>query len=122
MRSRVEKTKYVVKDFFKNFASVLRSPNMIILPGNIAFYFVLSIIPTLSLISFGASKMNLSISLLYNFLSNSFSQDLAEMVLSVHLNPATITGFIITTVAALFLASNGADAIIVSSNTIYEFK
>ena len=122
MSKKIDKAKGSVKDFFSNFISVLRRPDMIILPGNLAFFFVLAIIPTLALISYGASILNLSTDFLYDFLAKSFSIELADLILGVHLNANMGIGFIITIIVGLYIASNGADSIITVSNTIYGIK
>lgn len=119
MKKRIDKAKWSVKDFFANFLRVLRRPDMVVLPGNLAFFFVLAIIPILAIMSYGASILNLSTDFLYNFLAKSFSTDLADLILGVHLNSMQGLSFILTVVVGLFVASNGADSIITASNTIY---
>ena len=65
MKDKTKKAKVTIKNFFENLIHVLRRPDMIILPGNLSFFFVLAIIPSLSLISYGASILNLSVDYLY---------------------------------------------------------
>lgn len=122
MKSRVNKAKKSIKEFFKNFYKVLRKPNMVILPGNLAFYFVLAIIPALSLVSYGASILNLSTDVIYDFISHSFSAEIADLILGVNLNNVVGFEFIITIIIGLYVSTNGADAIILSSNTIYNIE
>lgn len=119
MSNKVMKAKHTIKDFFKNFLEVLRRPEMIVLPGNLSFFFVLAIIPLFSIISYGASILNLSVDFLYDFLSTSFSTDIADIILGVNLDSFRGLQFIITIVAGFYIASNGADSIITASNTIY---
>ena len=119
MKKRLDKAKVTIKDFFTNFFSVLRRPDMVVLPGNLAFFFVLAIIPTLALISYGASILNLSTAFLYDFMAKSFSKELADLILGVHLDANMGIGFIITIIFGLYIASNGADSIITASNAIY---
>lgn len=119
MKSRMNKAKTSVKDFFKNFIKVLRRPDMVVLPGNLSFFFVLAIIPIFSLISYGASILNLSVDFLYNFIANSFSSEIADIVLGVNLGSNVGFDFFVTLFLGLYIASNGADSIITASNTIY---
>jgi len=56
---KLNKAKITIKEFLNNFIRVLRRSDMILLPGNLSFFFVLAIIPTLGLISYGASILNL---------------------------------------------------------------
>lgn len=119
MKKRLKQAKSTIKDFFKNFYKVLRKPDMVILPGNIAFYFVLAIIPSLSLISYGASILNLSTDVIYDFIAHSFSSEIADLILGVNLSNVVGFDFIVTIIIGLYVASNGADAIILASNRIY---
>lgn len=111
-----------VKDFFHNFFKVLRRPEMVVLPGNLAFYFVLAIIPALGLMSYAASILNLSTDFLYNFIATLFSKDVANLVLGLNMSSNVGLRFFITIFVGLYIASNGADALIIASNTIYGTK
>ena len=122
MKTRVNKAKNSIKEFFDNFYKALRKPEMVVLPGNLSFFFVLAIIPSLALISYGASVLNLSTDFLYDFMAKSFSTDLADLVLGVHFTNESTIHFIITLIAGFYIASNGAHSIINSTNTIYGFK
>lgn len=122
MKNRINKAKGKIKEFLKNFYKVLRKPDMVILPGNIAFYMCLAIIPSLSLLSFGASILNLSTDVIYDFISHSFSSEIADLILGVNLNNIVGMDFIVTIIVGLYVASNGTDAIILASNTIYNVE
>lgn len=122
MKSRLDKTKTTIKEFLENFFRVLRRPDMVVLPGNLSFFFVLAIIPLFSLISFGASVLNLSVDFLYDFIAKSFSVDIANIILGVNLSNNMGIQFFITIFIGLYIASNGADSIITASNTIYGFE
>ncbi len=122
MKKRINNAKLTIKDFFRNIIKVLRRPDMVILPGNLSFFFVLAIIPCVSLISYGASVLNLSADYLYDFIANSFSQDIANLVLGVNLNYEVGIHFFITVAIGFYIASNGADSIITTSNKIYDIE
>ncbi len=119
MKTKVTKAKGVVREFLHNLISVLRRPEMVVLPGNLSFFFVLAIIPLFSLISYGASVLNLSVDFLYNFLAHSFSDDIANLILGVNISNDMGLQFFITVFIGFYIASNGADSIITASNTIY---
>ncbi len=119
MKKRIVNAKTTIKDFFKNFKAVLRRPDMIVLPGNLAFFFILAIIPSFSLISYGASILNLSVDFLYNFLAHSFGSDIANMILGVDFSANVGFHFFVVLILGFYMASNGADSIITASNTIY---
>lgn len=122
MKNRVNKARGTIKEFFKNFYKVLRRNDMVILPGNLAFYFVLAIIPSLTILSYGASVLNLSTDVIYDFIARSFSSEIADMILGVNLSSVVGIEFIITIIIGSYVATNGADAIILASNTIYSIE
>lgn len=119
MKKRIDKAKYTIKDFLDNFIKVLRRPDMVLLPGNLSFFFVLAIIPTLGLISYGASILNLSTDFLYDFIAHSFSSEMADLILGVNLGNNVGIQFFLTVLLGFYIASNSADSIIIASNTIY---
>ena len=96
MKRRINNAKNTIKDFFENFYRVLRRRDMVLLPGTLSFFFVLAIIPTLGLISYGASILNLSTDLLYDFIAGSFSTEMADLILGVSLDNIVGIQFFIT--------------------------
>lgn len=111
------------RKFLSNFFKVLKKPEMAILPGQLAYYFLLALLPTITLLSMGASFLNLSTDVFQNFLSNAFSDSLANMILSVDGNGLinkTSTSIIV--IIGYIVACNGISSIIVTSNTIYGIK
>ncbi len=115
----MKKVKLELKEFFDNFIKVLARPEMAILPGQLAFFFVLAIVPTITLISYEATLLNLSTDVIYEFLTSAFSQDIASLLLdTTGVNPGG-WGFFFVIIVGYFIASNGPASIIVTSNTIY---
>lgn len=119
MASRIKKG---VHRFFDNFMKVVRRPDMILLPGNLAFFFVLAIVPAVSLITYIASILSLNTNALFGFIENNFSAEIANLILGVSFTGMPTFKFIITIIIGLYIASNGADCIITTSNAIYEIK
>ena len=113
------KIKSNIKKFFQNFIRVLKRPEMRILPAHLAFYFVLTIVPTITLISYIASLLNISTDVISNFLTNAFTPEIANMLL----NPTKfgVSGYslIPLILGGYYIASNGQASIIITSNAIY---
>ena len=78
----MNKVKSEVKEFFDNFKKVLFRPEMAILPGQLAYFFVLAIVPTITLISYEAALLNLSTDVIFDFIGSAFSPDIANMLLN----------------------------------------
>lgn len=107
-----------LKTFFKNFKNALFKPEMLVLPGQLAFFFILSLVPTITFIGIGAKLFNLSTDVIYNFISSAFNKSIAG-ILTVNPSHALGMKYIITIILGYYFASNGAASIIVTSNAIY---
>ena len=108
-----------IKKFFSNVWGVIRLPEMRILPGQLAFFFVLSVVPIITLLGYAASLLNLSMDFISEFLTQAFSPAIALMVLP---EPNAVPfgfNFFVSLAIGFFIASNGANSMIVTSNTIY---
>ena len=113
------KIKNNIKEFFQNFMKVIKRPEMRILPAHLAFYFVLTIVPTITLISYIASLLNISTDVISNFLTNAFSQDIANMLLNPTKFGVSGVKLITLILGGYYIASNGQASIIITSNAIY---
>ena len=110
------------KKFLNNFFTVLKRPEMLVLPGQLAFFFILSVVPMLTLISYGVTSFNLSLEVVESFLTKSFGSEIANMLIPEVSNVSISFGFMFTILFGFFIASNGASSIIITSNTIYGIK
>lgn len=108
-----------IKRFFQRIFKVIKRPDMMLLPGQLAFFLVLATIPTMTLITYGASILNLSTDILHNFFVKAFSPEIADLLLSV--SNASNVGIKMTFVLIMgyYVASNGTASVIVTSNQIY---
>ncbi len=111
-----------LKLFSKKFFKVLNRPDMVLLPGQLAFFFVLSVVPIVTLISYAASFLNLPMDFISNFITKAFNSDIAKMIVPIVSGVKVNSRFYITMLVGYYIASNGAASIIVTSNTIYNIK
>lgn len=116
------KVKLKLKEFFDNFVKVMLRPEMAILPGQLAYFFVLAIVPTITLISYEAALLNLSTDVIFDFIGSAFSPDIANMLLNTTDANKGGFGVFMVIVVGYFIASNGPASIIITSNTIYGEK
>lgn len=108
-----------IKDFFRNIYEIMKKPEMLTLPSTLAYYFVLSVVPIISILLLIAGSFNLSISFITDFFEKNFSPELLKMITPIFSGDTLSIGFIVYILVAFFLASNGSDAIIVASNTVF---
>ena len=110
-----EKIKRGASNFFK----IITKPEMEILPGHLAFSFVISIVPTLTILTYIASIFHFDLQFINDFISQAFSQEFADMLLGVNMIVKADWNFFLTLIIAYIIASNGAGSVIASSNMIY---
>ena len=115
MRSRA-------REFVRKAIAIIKRPDMRILPGQLAFFLVLSMIPLLALVGTIGSKLGLSMTSFRNALESTVPDAVintlfpADATTGLHFN---VTVFFI---AAFLLASNGAYSVITTSNRIYQVE
>lgn len=111
-----------IKRGIHNFFKVLKRPEMEILPGHLAFSFVLSLVPTLTILTYIATMLHFDMSFISDFMKNAFSEDFANLLLGTNMAIKADLNFFITLIVGYVIASNGAASIITSSNMIYGIK
>lgn len=105
-----------------NLIKIILSPRMAFLPGNLAFFLMLSIFPLLTLFGAITSIFSINIDSIINIINSQLPSNIANVLidfitgkgLDTHLGIFMIVGFI--------LASNGTHAMILASNELYGFK
>ncbi len=111
-----------VKNIIKVLTDFFSKEELAILPGHLAYYFLISIIPTIMLILHFSLSLSLSSDGIKNFISNNFPSNLFNLI-EPFINDAPINvSSTITILTSLFIASNGARSIIVASNTVFHIK
>ncbi len=114
------KKKFIV--FIRKFWKVINRPEMVLLPGQLAFFLILSVVPIVTLVSYGASFLNLPIDFISNFITKAFNESISQMIVPIVSGVNLSKRFYITLIIGYYIASNGASSIIVTSNTIYGIK
>lgn len=111
-----------IKEYIKNVYTLMRKPEMLTLPSSLSYYFVLSIVPVVSLLLLIASNLNISVNYITTFFERHFSAELVSFITPMITKQAISIGFIIHTLIAFYIVSNGTNAIIVASNMIFHAK
>lgn len=102
--------------------NVLKKNEMKILPGHLAFFLVLSVVPIITLFVYLASFFSISLDSLIELMEKSIPKEVVDILLpfisgkgvDIHIGLSMLTVFIV--------ASNGAHSIIVTSNTLYNIE
>lgn len=110
-----------LKGYIKKLYDIIITPSMSYLPGNLAFYLVLSIFPILTLIGVIASNFSINVGSLIEIIDTALPKNVGEMLSNFIMGKGFDSNVGIFMIIGFFLASNGADAIILSSNNLYGF-
>lgn len=108
-----------IKNFLKDVISETKKPIMSILPGQLAFSFVLSIIPILALLGIVASIFSISIETLSLFVEDTFPYSTSKLLLPLINGRGFDANIFIFLAFSFLLASNGAYSIIIGADTLY---
>lgn len=110
------------KKIINNIIEILKRPDMSILPGQLAYFFILTIIPTLTIVSYITSLFSISLEdiiIYFNLNSNSI---IATIIKSVLEESNINVGIIVLLLFGLLIISNGMNSIIITANNIYGIK
>jgi len=110
------------KLFLKKVVEILMRPEMAVLPGQLAFFIILSFVPIITLFGAVANILGLSMSSISSFINGIFPN--VDLSLSTTtFDPSTMSiSLIIIFVIMFYIASNGANSLIITSNEIYGIK
>ncbi len=108
--------------YFKIIINKVKDPKLRILPGQLAFFTVISLVPLLTLIILIASSLSLPYNEIVGFSFLEIFSANTEEVLLENLEAGLNFNMIMFFVVAFILASNGPHSIILISNEIYNTK
>jgi len=97
-------------------------PEMKILPGQLAFFFFLTLIPLIAIIFSIASNLNISKDFINSLIETQFPDTIVGFVKYLSVSEGAEFNTILFFVSALILASNGTNSMINASNQIYKVK
>lgn len=110
------------RGFFSKFIELMKKPELRILPGQLAFFLVLSLIPLIALIGTIASALSIPVGTIRSVIGNTVPDAVADIIVNVMSAKGLSFNVIAFFVAAFILASNGTNSMIITSNEIYKLK
>lgn len=111
-----------LRSFLQKTIEIIKRPEMRILPGQLAFFFVLSLIPLLALIGIIASMFSVSIVTLTKNLIQALPTDISKFYVNTISGKGFNFNIAVFFISAFILASNGTHSMIIASNEIYKIK
>lgn len=102
--------------------SNIKRPEMAILPGQLAFYFALTIVPLIMIFAMILTLFNLSSADLQEVMMFHLPSNVVSFLTSVSNGSQLDSGNLVVLITVLIFASNGPHSMIVASNLIYRIK
>lgn len=107
------------KRFFTNVIDILKRPDMSILPGQLAFSFFLSLVPTLTILVYFATFLNISMNDIMSYFNFRLDDSIMQLITPYVGNTEASFSLLVLLVVGIYMASNGTNSIIVTANNIY---
>ena len=106
-----------IKKILKRLFVIIRDPAMLFLPGNLAFFLVLSIFPVLTLVGVISSIFSISIDL--SSITSILPKDVVDILIPYTAGKGFDSNVGLFMIIGFIIASNGSDALVIASNTLY---
>lgn len=116
------KNRKYFKDFFSKVFEIIMKPEMMVLPGQLAFSFILSVVPIVSIISAIGSIFGVNVDTVSELLGRIFTSIQFDVIVPSIFEQQFNLKYLIVIIVLFYTASNGANSIIVASNQIYGIK
>lgn len=111
-----------LKRFFRKVSKTIKKPEMRILPGQLAFFLVLSVIPLVALLASLASRFSISVDFLMNMIDENVPHEAATVINQILDGKNINFNMSIFYISAFILASNGPHSMIIASNLLYKIE
>lgn len=118
----LKKNKNYLRNFFKKVWEIILKPEMMILPGQLAFFIILSVVPIVSILSWIGNVFGISVATVTEILTKIFNEVKLELIIPNILNQEFDLRNILIVIIMFYIASGGANSVIVASNQIYGIK
>lgn len=102
--------------------AMIKRPEMRILPGELAFFVVISLIPLAALLGAIASSLSIDVSAFEKLMQGTIPPAVATFLVEIMNNKSPDFNITMFFISAFVLASNGPHSMIVASNEIYKIK
>lgn len=110
-----------IKRLFLKLIKIISRQEMRILPGQIAFFLILSIFPIITILGMFMSMFMISFDAILEFASHILPMQVVN-IFEPYINGQITTNVVLTLLIGFFLASNGPHSIIVAADTLYNIK
>lgn len=118
----MEKQKNKIIETIKKNFDLMTTPLMSILPGQISFFVILSLIPLASIFVMIVSKLSFNFDAIYNIIYHYLPESMSNVIVNVLMQQQVQAIDFFFIIMAFYLASKATHSIIVASTQIYNGK
>lgn len=111
----------IIKRYLSKLFEIINKDEMKFLPGHLAYFFILSIVPAITLVAFLCSRFGLNNEEMVQFFLDIIPKAAAGVIRQFFSNTGSGMA-IIYLIIGIILVSNGAYAIIIACNSLYKIK
>lgn len=111
-----------MKNKIKKLINLLKRDELFILPASLTYYFVLALMPILTLIVLIASSFNISIENIIILIEDILPNKISSSIIDIVSGKGFDTNIGLFNIIAFILATNGTYAIIRTANNLYKVK
>lgn len=111
-----------IKGYFKRLYDIIIEPEMKVLPGQLAFFLFLSLVPIITLVIYMGLILSIGTDSVAVFISKVFPTDVSNILVPYVNDVGMDLSTIISMVFGFIIASNGAKSLIITSNTLYKIE
>ncbi len=110
------------RGFFRKIINQIKKPEMRILPGQLAFFLVMSLIPMIALIATLAATLSISTGTIAVSMTSMMPKEIASILKDIVGENGLNFNMAVFLISAFLLASNGTHSMIITSNEIYRIE
>lgn len=111
-----------IKNYFKRLYDIIIKPEMKVLPGELAFFLFLSLVPIITLVVYMGLIFSIGTDSVAVFVSKVFPTDVSNLLVPYVNDVGMDFSTIIFMISGFLMASNGASSLIITSNALYKIE
>ncbi len=111
-----------MKKMFDKAIKVIIKPEMMILPGSLAFYIILAIFPLLTILGYFGSNISSLATYITSMINNYVPKEIGDILISFIADEKITGNVVFFLIVGFYLASNGTASIVVTSNQLYNIE
>lgn len=110
------------KTLYQSIRKIQKRREMRILPGQLAYFLFLSLVPMITLLGFLLTRVPINLDAIVNLVGDTVPLEVRELIVDNFEAPKINLNVIIFMFTGFFVASNGPHSIIVASNAMYNLE